>query len=200
MLPPFYYKAVRDDGVYGAFHQVIEQVGDTSLRIYLYHFPQMSAVPFSDALVSRLLKAYPRTIAGMKDSGGDWRHMERMMRDFPGFRVFAGTERFLLDTLRTGGAGCITATANVTCRLAGELYARWRSDSAGAMQARLTKVRAAIETYPMIPALRSIMAEITQEPHWLRMRPPQVRLTASEADSCLENVRCFLPQIGVIDE
>jgi 4-hydroxy-tetrahydrodipicolinate synthase len=37
-LPPFYYKNVSDDGLYAAFDQVIQRVGDRRLKLYLYHF------------------------------------------------------------------------------------------------------------------------------------------------------------------
>ena len=47
MLPPFYYKGVSDDGLFAAFSEVIEGVGDSRLKVYLYHFPQMSAAPIS---------------------------------------------------------------------------------------------------------------------------------------------------------
>ena len=121
MLPPFYYKQVSDEGLFASIDHVLQAAGHTDLKVYLYHFPQMSQVPFSDSLVERLLQKYPGTIAGMKDSSGDWAHMERVIKTFPGFRLFAGTERYLLNNLRAGGAGCITAPANVLCPLAARL-------------------------------------------------------------------------------
>ncbi|HMB92887.1 MAG TPA: dihydrodipicolinate synthase family protein, partial [Rhodothermales bacterium] len=41
MLPPFYYKQASDDGIFAAFEQVIQQVGEATLQVYLYHFPRM---------------------------------------------------------------------------------------------------------------------------------------------------------------
>ena len=117
MLPPFYYKGVSEEGVFAAFDAAIQRVGHDGLRIYLYHFPQMSGVPFSHALIERLLKKYPDVIAGIKDSSGDFENMRSMAAHFPGFDVFAGTERYLLDIMRAGGVGCISASANVTCPL-----------------------------------------------------------------------------------
>lgn len=35
MLPPFYYKGVSDEGLYRAFSEVIERVGDSRLRVCL---------------------------------------------------------------------------------------------------------------------------------------------------------------------
>src|SRR5690606_21994430 len=72
MLPPFYYKGVSDDGLFASYSEVIQRVGDDRLRIYLYHIPQVSQVPISLDLIERLLKAYPGTIAGVKDSSGNW--------------------------------------------------------------------------------------------------------------------------------
>ena len=178
MLPPFYYKNVHDEGVFAAFDQVIQKVCEDGLQVYLYHFPPMSAVPFTPELIEKLLMAYPDTIAGMKDSSGDWMHMKSTTEAFPGFRVFAGTERYLLDILETGGAGCITASTNVTCPLAGEIFARWQSEDMRPLQHRLTDIRAAIEAYPMIPALKRIMAERTGRADWLNLRPPMTPITA----------------------
>ena len=185
VLPPFYYKNVPDEGVFAAFDRVIQQVGEAKLQVYLYHFPQMSTVPFSDALVERLLSAYPDTIVGMKDSTGDWSHMKHVVEAFPGFRVFSGTERYLLDILEAGGAGCISATVNVTCRLAGEVFARWQSEDMRPLQHRLTAIRAAIMVYPAIPALKRIMAEQTGQADWLNLRPPLTPLGDDEAAALL---------------
>src|SRR5690606_17622458 len=158
MLPPFYYKNVSDDGLYAAYDQVIQKVGDSRLRIYFYHFPQMSAVPISHDLIERLLKAYPGTIAGIKDSSGNLDNMLEMCRRFPGFGVFAGSEQFLLPVLRAGGAGCISATANVTVAACAEVYRQWQSAGADALQEGLTAQRLAIQAKPLIPALKRIMA------------------------------------------
>jgi 4-hydroxy-tetrahydrodipicolinate synthase len=72
MLPPFYYKGVSDDGLFAYFSDVIESVGDDRLKVYLYHIPPIAQVGISLPLIARLRKAYPKTIAGLKDSSGDW--------------------------------------------------------------------------------------------------------------------------------
>src|SRR5438067_714328 len=138
MLPPFYYKGVSDDGLFASFAEVIERVGDAKLRIYLYHIPPVSNVPISLALIERLLARYPGTIAGIKDSSGDWNNTRAMLERFQprGFDVFAGSESFLLATLRGGGAGCISATANVNPASIAALAHEWQSPEAGACRAR----------------------------------------------------------------
>jgi len=122
VLPPFYYKGVGDDGLFRFFAEVIERMGDERLRVYLYHIPQMTGVELGMSLISRLINAYPDTIAGTKDSSGDRERIETLCREFPGFSVLAGTETLLLETLRNGGKGCISATVNVTSRLARQVY------------------------------------------------------------------------------
>lgn len=182
MLPPFYYKGVSEEGVFAAFDATIQRVGQEDLRIYLYHFPQMSAVPFSHALIERLLKRYPDVIAGIKDSSGDFENMRSMAAHFPGFDVFAGTERYLLDILRAGGVGCISASANITCPLAAEVYRARETPEADALQEKLTRVRLAIQARVMIPALKGLLVRHRSDAGWQNLRPPQVSLSQDEID------------------
>ena len=191
MLPPFYYKSVSDDGVFASFDAVMQQVGDAALRIFLYHFPKMSGVAFSIGLVERLLSRYPSAIVGMKDSQGSWAHTQNMITRFPGFRVFAGSERFLLQAVRAGGAGCVSASVNVTCRRAGAVFEKRNDDRAEHLQARLTAVRAAIEYHPMVPALKALTAERTEDATWLNLRPPLTLLPefqVSQLEVALEDL------------
>ncbi|MCH8092298.1 MAG: dihydrodipicolinate synthase family protein, partial [Proteobacteria bacterium] len=178
----------------------IELSGDDRLRVYLYHFPQMSAVPFSHELIGRLLAAYPGTVVGLKDSSGDLDNMTSLARDFPGFKVFAGTERFLLPMLRAGGAGCITAGANVLCSAIGKLYGLWRTKSGDeeidGAQARVTELRLTLERFPMIPAMKQILAGHTNKPGWANVRPPFTRLDpgkAAELSVTVEEAGLTLP-------
>src|SRR5947208_1249990 len=113
MLPPFYYKDVSEEGLYRYFSEVVQRVGDARLKIYLYHIPPVAVVGITTGLVERLLKSYPDTIAGMKDSSGDWNNTKLFLDAFNGFDVFVGSESFLLANMRNGGDGTISATANV---------------------------------------------------------------------------------------
>ncbi len=87
--------------------------------------------------------------------------------------MFAGTEKFLLDTLRWGGDGCISATVNVTARQAREVYDLWAAgEDATAAQAALTERREFLDGFPVIPALKALLAEETGDDAWLNLRPP----------------------------
>jgi 4-hydroxy-tetrahydrodipicolinate synthase len=183
MLPPFYYKNPSEDGLFRAFAEVIERVGDRRLRVYLYHIPPVAQVAVGARLVERLLAAYPGVVAGMKDSSGDWAHTEAMLSAFAGagFEVFVGSERFLLRNLRGGGVGCITATANVNAAAIARLHREWRSEGADALQQGLDAVRGVIERVPVIPALKALVAHASGEPAWRTVRPPLVPLPDDRA-------------------
>lgn len=178
MLPPFYYKGVTDEGLFRSYARIIEGVGDDRLRIYLYHIPPVAQVPISLALIERLLKAFPGTIAGIKDSSGDWANTQAMLERFQpqGFDVFAGSETFLLATLRGGGVGCITATGNVNPGPIARLAASWQGGDADAQQAALDAVRKTFQQFPMIPALKAAVAHYSGDPQWATVRPPLVEL------------------------
>jgi 4-hydroxy-tetrahydrodipicolinate synthase len=178
MLPPFYYKGVSDDGLFRYFSEVIERVGDERLRIYLYHIPPLSQVPLSLALIERLLRAYPNNVVGLKDSSGDWSNTQAVIERFAqdGFQVYAGSEAFLLQTLRAGGAGCISATANVNPAPIARLARTWQVAEADEQQAALVRTRKIFERFPVIAALKAATARFSGKEQWRQLRPPLVEL------------------------
>jgi len=191
MLPPFYYKGVSDEGLYRNFAEVIERVGDERLRLYLYHIPPVTQVGISPALVERLLKRYPGVVAGMKDSSGDWNNTKTMLDAFAksGFDVFAGSEVFLLDTLRGGGKGCITATGNVNPGPIENVFRNWRSADADRLQAGITTTRKIVQKVSMIPALKAIIAHFGNDPDWRTVRPPLVELPAEQESALITELK-----------
>jgi 4-hydroxy-tetrahydrodipicolinate synthase len=137
--------------------------------------------------VERLLHAYPRAVAGMKDSSGDFSNTRGMLDLFArdGFDVFVGSEKFLLANLRAGGVGCITATGNVNAPAIDRLFRGWRSAEAEALQDDVNRVRAALEKVPVIPGLKAIVAHHAGDPAWATVRPPLVPLAAPQREALL---------------
>ena len=188
MLPPFYYKAPNEDGLFGFFSEVIENVGDDRLKVYLYHIPPVAQVGFSLSLIGRLIKAFPDTVVGLKDSSGDWNNTAAILDAYPQFEVFPGSEIFLLDGLRKGAAGCISATCNVSAAAIRNVYDNWRSADADRLQGDITALRKAIQAYPMIPALKAIIAHYRQDPTWARLRPPFTDLSPADAAKAIHTL------------
>ena len=116
----------------------------------------------------------------MKDSGGDWSNTKAILDAFPGFGTFAGSEVFLLDTLRGGGVGCITATGNVNPTGIRKVFENWETPEADALQAAITKTRKTIQARTLVPALKAIISHYHSDPEWGRLMPPMVPLSAEE--------------------
>jgi 4-hydroxy-tetrahydrodipicolinate synthase len=187
MLPPFYYKGVSDEGLYASYSEVIQRVASADLRIYLYHIPPVAQVGISLDLIERLVAAYPDTVVGIKDSSGDWDNTNAMLqRQWDDFRVFAGAETFLLRNLRGGGAGCISATANINPAAIDRLYRDWQSPDAETLQQSLDVIRDTALAYPMIPALKATVAHFSGDADWRIVRPPLVELPQDRAGALIE--------------
>lgn len=181
MLPPYYYKGVSDDGLFAAYARVIEGVGDDRLRIVLYHIPQVSGVALSRALVARLIAAFPATIVGVKDSSGDLENMQALAAAHPGFAVLAGADPLMLPLIRSGGAGCITATSNLVADSLRTVYDHVGDDAlAEPAQARINAWRSLSNSYAQIPAIKAMIAIRSGEDAWIRVRPPLLPLGAAE--------------------
>ncbi len=182
VLPPFFYKNPSDDGLFAYLGEVIARAG-TETKIYLYHFPQQSAVPFGIDLIGRLLRAFPGVIKGLKDSSGDFantrRYVEHFARD--GFEVYCGDDGALHDLLKIGGAGSISAASNVSSPFNARVYANLGTPGGDAAQATLSAIRKAVTSVPLIPGLKALMARHTGDPAWTNIRPPFLALPAEAA-------------------
>ena len=191
MVPPFYYKGVSDDGVFGYYSEVIEQVGDDRLAIYLYHIPQLTFVPITLALIERLLKRYPKAIAGIKDSSGDWNNSKTMIDTYArsGFDVFPASEALLSKALAIGGVGCISATVNMNPAGIHAVCEQWRSPEGVALQARADTLRAIFQAPTMIAAMKRVISEVAGDPDWRFVRPPLTAMDDAAAAVLLESLR-----------
>ena len=188
MLPPFYYKDVSDDGIFKNFSEIIERVGDSKLKIFLYHFPQMSGLHLSIKLIERLIKAFPDSIVGMKDSSGNLKYLEKIVRTFPNFKMFVGSEALLLANLRVGGFGCISATANINPKNIINLFDKWKSSKADSIQNDIKIVRNIVQAYPMIPAMKKMLAHYSNDENWDRVRPPLTELPERQANDLISSL------------
>src|SRR5690606_9090824 len=168
MLPPFYYKGVSDDGIFTYYSEVIERVGSSDLGIYLYHIPQMSQVPITLSVIERLLKRYPDTIKGAKDSSGDWENSKAMIENFgpDGFAVFPASESLLSKSLGVGGAGSISATVNMNPAGIRALFDGWSDEQGAELQASADRIRQIFQAVPMIPAMKRVVAEHANHADW----------------------------------
>lgn len=187
-LPPFFYKNNSDEGLFRAYAEVIEKVGDDRLELYLYHFPQVSQVPVTHGVIEKLLAAYPKTLKGIKDSSGDLEHTKGLMTSFPQLAVFAGADQHLLDVLEGGGAGTISAAGNLNCAANRAVFDAFeKGDMAAAREGMklVAGVRQTVQRFPLIPGLKHVIAAGRKDPQWAVVRPPLVPLGEAQGAELL---------------
>jgi len=183
MLPPFFYKAISDEGIFRFFSEVIHQVDSSDLRIYLYHIPPVAQVGFSVELVGKLVDSFPEQVVGLKNSSGDHNYSIALRERVPEFDVFCGSEDFLLETMRIGGVGCISATGNANPNEISRLYRNVDTPEAESLQQSVSAIRAVFQKRPVIPALKAIVSQAYEDPQWTKARPPLVELSNAETES-----------------
>lgn len=172
LLPPFYYKSVSDDGLVATISSTVEAVGRDSMKVMLYHFPRMAGIGYSVPVIQRLKEEFGSQIVGIKDSSGDTDNLTHYCREIEDFAVFAGSEALLPYAIREGGVGCISATANVTSRLARAVYDGEKSEAD-----RMIKIRKALEALPFVSTMKYLLAEFHDEPGLNSLRPPLTELS-----------------------
>ena len=182
-LPPFYFKGVSDDGLFSYYEQLIAAINHPALKIYLYHIPQVSGVGLSIELVRRLRSAYPDVIVGIKDSSGVWDNTAELLK-IEGLIVYPGAELPVIDAIKLGAPGCISATANLNPTDIAAVIdhcheGRW--DEAEALHEKVKKVRLLFQDYAPIPAQKALMARITGDDKWHNLRAPLQAISADKA-------------------
>ncbi len=188
LLPPFYYKNASDEGLFRYVAELIERMDSKTLHIYLYHIPPVAHVGWSVELVKRLADEFPETVVGLKDSSGDWSYSKAVLESVPGFAVFSGSEDFLLENRRAGGAGTITAMANINAPMIAELYDKWEEPEAEELQAQISKIRAVIREAGTIPALKAVLAHYREAPSMRTVRPPLQPLDEATATKLISDL------------
>lgn len=186
VLPPFYYKGVSDDGIHAYVARLIGAVGDDRLRVYLYHFPQMSMTPFSVDLVLRLKRDFGAQIAGLKDSSGDFAQSKAFADATGGvagdFDVYPSSEAMVFDALEAGCAGIISGSTNAFAAKVQRALKAEGADRATALEA-VKAARATAGKYNLMAAMKQIEAWRTGDDGWTRMAPPLVPLTEAQKAS-----------------
>ena len=173
-LPPFYFKGMSDEGLFDYFEKLIEEINHSKLKIYLYHIPQVSGVGLSIDLVSKLKKSYPDIVVGIKDSSGNWENTKSLL-GIDDLVVYPGAELPVIEAIKLGAPGCISATANLN---GGDISKvinfchdnEW--EKAEDLHKKVTKVRLLFQDYAPIPAQKGLLAKKTKINEWLNVRPP----------------------------
>lgn len=114
-----YYNRPSQEGLYRYFRAL---AGAVDLPLIVYNIPGRTAVNLEPETLARLRRDCP-TIIGVKESNKDLEHTCKVLhlcgRDF---LVYSGIELLCFPMLALGGAGHISATANLLPREVADLY------------------------------------------------------------------------------
>jgi 4-hydroxy-tetrahydrodipicolinate synthase len=176
VLPPFYYKGVPDDGLAGYVATIVKATMDRSIPLYLYHYPQLSGLPWHVKLIRRLRAAHGDRIVGLKDSSGDMGYAREAAAIDPDFKVFPSTEAVLLEARGGAFAGCISATANLNADLCARAF---HGGDAAALEAAVT-IRKLFDGRPLVPGVKALLAHIHGDLAWAQVMPPLAGFPAAD--------------------
>ena len=176
LTPPSYFKGVSDDGLFSWFSHVIDEAGPEARGIILYNIPSVTHVALSVELVGRLKAAFPGVVTAVKDSSGDWDYTQQLLASHSDLAILIGDERYLAEGVRRGGQGAISGLANIFPQFLLPLAVEGQADE------RINRLVDEVLRYPVIPAVKALVARSTGESAWLTVRPPLVGLPPEDAD------------------
>ena len=190
-LPAFYFKDVTDEGLFQYYERLIDEINHPNLKIYLYHIPQVSGVGLSIPLIKKLRSTYPDVIVGIKDSSGVWENTEQLL-SIDGLIVYPGAELPVIDAIKLGGPGCISATANfnpTNIAQVIELSHDGKWDQAEEVHKDVKEVRYLFQDYSAIPAQKAMLAIKYKDKRWKNIRPPLVQISEQRSSELADKLR-----------
>ena len=180
VMNPAYYKN-NDNGVYNFYSNIIKSVPES--RIVLYNFSNLSGYAFSQEVTTRLIKDFSQ-IVGMKDSTGNlWNNFKSK-----NFSMFVGSEKKLIDNLKIGGAGVISATTNFSGLLAKKVYDDFKKTGSSTDDEKLKDIRSAFdESGNLITALHTLKS--IENKAYANLLPPLELLNENKKDELIKKLK-----------
>lgn len=189
-LPPFYFKAVSEEGLFNYFAALFAELGSDA-KVFLYHIPQVAVVGISPTLTARLREAFPNNVIGIKDSSGNWDNTKQLF-EIEGLTVYPGSELPLIDALESGAPGCISATANLNAKAIGEVVRQFDAgnlEAARSLHDSVKVFRKTVEAHAPIPAQKRILAETLGDARWANVRPPFLPMSKEDGSELLRQLQ-----------
>jgi 4-hydroxy-tetrahydrodipicolinate synthase len=180
LMPPAYYK-YGDNEAYAFYANIIQRVPES--EIILYNFEKLSGYKFSHQIIEKLVKDFPKQICGVKDSS--YNLFENLK--IPNFLIFPGSETKLLEGLKLGCSGIISAVCNVTASLARKVYDDFNNKKKQQFNEKLCLVRSVFDNYNLISALHSFMSE--EDDKFSAVLPPLSLLNDKDKKDLIDELK-----------
>lgn len=171
--PPFYFKDVGEAAVFAWYDAFLGRIAGLNIPVLLYHIPQVTAVTITADLAARLKQAHPKTVLGVKDSGGIWASSLAFLERRE-LAVFIGDERFLARAVRLGAKGSISGLANLRADRLVRMLATGEEDEA------VTGIVDTLVAGPVVPAVKYLLAKKAGAEGWRTVRPPLQALSRDD--------------------
>ena len=184
IMPPAYYKGNTEAGVLEFYKKIIKSI--PKVKIVLYNFEKLSGFRFEADFVKKLVTSYPKNIVGCKDSTYNL-YGKLKIKDF---LMFPGDESKLLKGLESGCSGCISAIANVTHKLARQVFDDFEKKKTQTSNEKLIMVRHTFDKYNLISGLHSFMS--VKNTKFKNLLPPLTLLNENDQKELfkkLENLK-----------
>jgi len=190
IMPPAYYK-YGDEEAYAFFSNIIQRVPEC--EIILYNFLKLSGYKFSQKIVERLVRDFPKQIIGIKDSTYNLYETLKI----PNFLIFPGSETKLLKGLKLGASGIISAVCNVTASLARKVYDDFHSKKKQIHNERLCAIRLIFDKNNLISGLHSFMS--VKDENYKFILPPLSLLTKDQEKQMMSELKSldFYPEKNI---
>lgn len=189
VAPPSFYKNITDVGVLTFYREIIRKIANPDLRIILYHIPQFSGVPISLKAIETLRNEFPEIVIGIKESEGNLSFTKSILKAFPGFKVFVGNEKQIIESVHLGGAGTICGIANLYPELICSLYNQGKKADCPNPIA-IEAVFKALNGVTFIPAAKALM-EKREGKIWHSLRPPLIPLSTIQNEQFISALRGY---------
>ena len=151
IMPPAYYN-YGDKEVIEYYTKLIKSVPDA--KIILYNFEKLCGYKFSVDCVENLADRFPKNIIGVKDSSYNLMGNLKIKN----FSILPGSELKLLSGLKKDCSGIITATCNVTAKLARKVFDDFEQNKDQTVNDKLCEVRKAFDQFNLISGLHSFLS------------------------------------------
>jgi len=157
----------KNEAIYSYFSELIKRTGPC--EIILYNFPKLVGVDFSVEIIEKLVRDYKDIFVGLKDSGSDDLYKKIKIENF---KVFVGSEKKLLSSLKEGSSGLISATIQFSEQifLAKKVFEDFKKGKDSEHNEQLVKVRSVFDSFNLIEGLHTLYAQ--KNPIYKNILPP----------------------------
>ena len=189
VLPPFFYPGIEPAALASYVDALIARIQPRTMKLYLYHIPQNTGVPWPVDVVAQLARAHAGLLSGIKDSSGDLAYSRAVVAAAPDLDVFPSSEATLWAADKDGFAGCISATTNLTAADSQVAWKQQGSDAGRQAVERATAARALLAKEALVSSVKAALGLRYDDAAWSRTCPPLLPRNAAQTQALGDELR-----------